>query len=186
MKSIFTIVALLLLSVPTFAQEVPLPIIDMHLHANSAGSQGPPPLGFCSPANFPPFDPGKQSWGKVFMEFFKNPPCENPIWSPMTDDEVMNQTLEILKRRNIIGVTSGPFVHKYKSAAPNRIISGSPTTFASSHWPSVDTVGTWINSGRLKVLSEVAIQYLGLEPGDPSFEPYFALAEELDVPVVTS
>ena len=106
MKSIFTVVAILLLSLTTFAQERPLPIIDMHLHANSASSQGPPPLGFCSPAIFPTLDPGKQSWGTVFMESFKNPPCDNPIWSPMTDDEVMNQTLEILERRNIIGVTT--------------------------------------------------------------------------------
>ena len=183
MKSIFTVVAILLLSLTTFAQERPLPIIDMHLHANSASSQGPPPLGFCSPAIFPTLDPGKQSWGTVFMESFKNPPCDNPIWSPMTDDEVMNQTLEILERRNIIGVTSGTFVHKYKSAAPHRIIAGLPLTFIRSNWPSVDTVRTWINSGRLAVFSEVAIQYRGMEPGDPAFEPYLALAEELDVPV---
>ena len=101
----------------------------------------------------------------------------------MTDDEVMKQTLEILERRNIIGITSGPFVHKYQSAAPNRIIAGLPLSFIRPNWPSVDTVRAWIDSGRLAVFSEVAIQYRGMEPGDPAFEPYFALAEELDVPV---
>ncbi len=45
-----------------------------------------------------------------------DPYCEDPIWSPTTDDEVMRKTLEILERRNIIGVTSGPLVDRYRSA----------------------------------------------------------------------
>ena len=40
MKSISTVVALLLLSRSTFAQERPLPIIDMHLHASSLDDFG--------------------------------------------------------------------------------------------------------------------------------------------------
>lgn len=183
MKVIFTIVAFFLMFLTTFAQEPPLPIIDIHLHANSASSQGPPPLGFCSPAIWPTFDPGKQPWGEVFADWMKNPPCDNPIWSPMTDDELMKKTLEILERRNIIGVTSGPLVHKYQSTAPNRIIAGLPLYFIRSNWPSVDTVRAWIESGRLAFFGEVAIQYRGMEPGDTAFEPYLALAEELDVPV---
>ena len=35
----------------------------------------------------------------------------------------------------------------------------------------------------MQAFSEITIQYRGLEPGDPSFEPYLALAEELDIPV---
>ena len=42
------------------------------------------------------------------MAKFKKPACADPIWSPMTDDELMNQTLAIAERRNIIGVLSGP------------------------------------------------------------------------------
>jgi predicted TIM-barrel fold metal-dependent hydrolase len=37
--------------------------------------------------------------------------------------------------------------------------------------------------GRFAVFAEVSVQYSGLSPADPSLEPYFALAEELDIPV---
>jgi predicted TIM-barrel fold metal-dependent hydrolase len=34
-----------------------------------------------------------------------------------------------------------------------------------------------------KVMGEIGLQYQGLSPSDPSVDQYFALAEELDVPV---
>ncbi|HYO83089.1 MAG TPA: amidohydrolase family protein [Bryobacteraceae bacterium] len=37
--------------------------------------------------------------------------------------------------------------------------------------------------GKLAVLAEFIPQYLGLEPASPQLEPYWALAEELDIPV---
>jgi len=37
--------------------------------------------------------------------------------------------------------------------------------------------------GRLDVLAEVTNQYAGIAPDDPRTEPYWALAEELDIPV---
>ncbi len=37
--------------------------------------------------------------------------------------------------------------------------------------------------GKLAVLAEFCPQYLGLEPASPKLEPYWALAEELDIPV---
>jgi predicted TIM-barrel fold metal-dependent hydrolase len=38
-------------------------------------------------------------------------------------------------------------------------------------------------AGRYQALAEFAPQYAGLAPNDPRLEPYFALAEELDVPL---
>lgn len=35
----------------------------------------------------------------------------------------------------------------------------------------------------MQVFGELALQYRGLSPDDPLLEPYFALAEELDIPV---
>lgn len=61
---------------------------------------------------------GQQPSGAVFLEGFKSPPRADRIWSPATDDELMKQTLEILLRRNRVGVTSGSLTEKYRAAAP--------------------------------------------------------------------
>jgi predicted TIM-barrel fold metal-dependent hydrolase len=41
----------------------------------------------------------------------------------------------------------------------------------------------WFKEGRYRVLAEVTIQYDGLAPDDRSFDPYVAVAEEVDVPM---
>jgi uncharacterized protein len=41
-----------------------------------------------------------------------------------------------------------------------------------------------INAGRIKALGEITAQYLGIAPNDPRLEPYFSLAEELDIPII--
>jgi hypothetical protein len=165
----------------------PLPIIDMHLHALRADSQGPPPLGFCLPlVDFPVAEPG-QSWGETFMDWLQHPPGDHPIWSSMTDEELMQQTLAIMERRNVFAVTSGSEVSIWKAAAPDRIIPGMlfpGMQFAFGEgMPTVDAVRAGFESGQFAVFGEVAIQYDGVEPGDPRFDPYLAVAEELDVPV---
>jgi len=169
------------------AQAVPPPIIDVHLHALPANHQGPPPLAFCLPTTqWPAHDP-QRPYAETFMEWEKNPTavdpyCEDPVWSPTTDDEVMRKTLEILERRNIIGVTSGPLVDRYRAEAPDRIIPGLLFS-VGAHPPPLDSVRAWFESGRYAVMGEVTNQYHGITPDDPLFEPYLALAEELDIPV---
>ena len=39
------------------------------------------------------------------------------------------------------------------------------------------------SEGKVAVLAEIGAQYRGLSLADPSYEPYFAMAEELDIPV---
>jgi hypothetical protein len=48
---------------------------------------------------------------------------------------------------------------------------------------SVDSMRAAFASGRYEGLAEFMPQYRGVEPTDPSILPFFALAEELDVPV---
>jgi hypothetical protein len=50
-------------------------------------------------------------------------------------------------------------------------------------WPPLDTVGAMAASGRIHVLGEINAQYGGLRLDDTALAPYFALAEELDLPV---
>ena len=47
------------------ARQTPLPVIDVHLHASAADSQGPPPLGLCGRGQFPVWDQ-RQTWGDTF------------------------------------------------------------------------------------------------------------------------
>lgn len=52
-----------------------------------------------------------------------------------------------------------------------------------ANWPDIDQLRRDIESGRIGALGEITTQFLGLGPSDPAFEPYFALAEEYDLPV---
>lgn len=167
---------------PSPQEDVP-PIIDMHLHALSATSQGPPPLALCPGAPPMVFDQ-RTSWAEQFLGAQKEPPCDDPILSPMTDEELMTATLEVMERRNIIGLTSSTpqRVQPWRAAAPERIIP----SLAFRLTPTAQTperVRQLYESGTIRALAEVTNQYVGIEPDDPRFDPYLALAEELDMPV---
>ncbi len=166
------------------SRQEPEPIIDMHLHAVPAGSQGPPPQIMCAPFDYLPARDTRLTWPEVFAGLAADPPCADPLVSPATDDEIMRRSLEILERRNIIGVTGGPLalVERWKEAAPDRIIGG--MSFAvSPDAPTPEEIRELFEAGRLQVLAEVTNQYLGIEPDDARFEPYLAMAEEIDMPV---
>ena len=161
-----------------------LPIIDMHLHANAADEQGPPPVGICAPyEEFPLWDPS-QPYDETFMAMLKQPPCADPIWSPITDEELMTQTIEVMTRRNIVGVLGGTpdRVAAWMKAAPGRFFPGCDFTLGPDAL-SPDSLRALHKAGRLAVLAEVMNQYAGIAPDDERMEPYWALAEELDIPV---
>ena len=161
------------------------PIIDVHMHALAADAQGPPPLGMCTPfSEFPAWDPATP-FGDLFIAKFKKPVCPDPIWSPVTDDEVMNQTLAIADRHNIIGVLSGPAerVAAWVRANPRRFIRGLSFQLGARSTPAPAALRAMHARGELQVLGEVTNQYAGILPDDPRMDPYWTLAEELDLPV---
>ena len=165
------------------AQQRGAPIIDMHLHALAADENGPPPVALCAPPlELPVFDP-RESWPQTFVAWTKNPRCPNPIWGPTTDDSVMTQTLEILKRRNIFGVASGSLLDRWREPGADRIIPGLDFSFSITPLPTPDQVRQWFTARKYAVFAEVAIQYDGVSPSDERFDPYLAVAEQLDVPV---
>ncbi|MBZ5499409.1 MAG: amidohydrolase family protein [Acidobacteriia bacterium] len=163
------------------AQTRPAPILDMHLHAFRAADQGPPPVSICVPLSIPPAENGA-NWGAAFGAFLKNPTCAHPIHSPLTDKELMDRTLAIMERRNVIGVASGPLVNEWRKVSGDRIIPGLFFDLGPGA-PSAGEMRALFKAGRYSVLGEVIIQYQGIEPGDAKFEPYLALAEEMDIPV---
>ena len=168
---------------PVLAQARP-PIIDMHLHAHAADHQGTPPRAICAPfTQFPTWDPTRP-WGAVIEEMQRDPPCDDPLSSPTTNEALRDGTLAILDRRNIIGVLSGPpaRVAEWRHEAPERIIPGIEL-FGRDVDVSPDSLRQLHLAGAVEVLAEVSSQYLGIAPNDPRLGPYWALAEELDVPV---
>ncbi len=162
-----------------------LPIIDMHMHALRADAQGPPPLAMCTPFEFPTRDPAKGNYTASFFELMKNPPCDDPVWSPETDEELMLQTFEVMEKYNMYGVASGDeleLVKYWKDRNPSRII---PSMFLkiSPDTPSADSIKTLFENGEIAVLGEVVTQYQGIMPADEALAPYWAMAEEADLPV---
>jgi len=169
------------LSGDVLAQNRPLPIIDMHLHANRADDNGPPPTYLCPGFENSAYDP-RQPWADAFMAVMKKPVCANPIVGAETDEMLMKTTFEILERRNIIGVASGPLVDRWRETGGDRIIPAAAFSFGPQA-PSAATLREWFSARRYLVFGEVGIQYQGVSPSDPRFEPYLAVAEAADVPL---
>ena len=161
-----------------------LPVIDVHVHASPANSQGPPPLGVCVNGTGWPVWDQRKPWPDTFMALTKKPPCSDPVWSPMTDDELRQQTIAVLQRRNIVGVVGGTAarVQRWRQDAPDRILPG-----LALELPKTDVTPALVRElhgkGELAVLAEVSHQYQGLAADDPAFEPFLATAEQLDIPV---
>ena len=162
-------------------QSRPLPIIDMHLHANRADDNGPPPTHVCPGFEKTAHDP-RLSWEAAFSAVMKTPPCTNPLKGAETDEALMKATFEILERRNIIAVTSGPLLERWQAAGNERIIPAAMFNFGPAAL-SVATLRDGFAAKRYAVFGEVGIQYQGASPSDPRFEPYLAAAEAADVPL---
>ena len=179
MKTSTFVLALLLYPVQVFAGQ-PLPVIDMHLHAFSM-EELPPGTPACPGDQHvlvPTIDPGEE------IDFSKFTTCEHPIFAPADGDALMRESIAALREHNVRrAMTEGPVerVAEWRNAAPDIIIPG--VAFGARREKSVDELRRLHANGQLAVLGEAYIQYRGLRPDDARFEPYFALAEELDIPV---
>jgi uncharacterized protein len=155
------------------------PIIDMHLHAHSLDQYGG---GFPNCANdqeilFPGIDPREP------IVFGRLKTCGSSVPAAATDELVMKESLSALTRHNIFAVTSGRLdtVRSWHAAAPERIIPAH--AFGDPGAPSPEEFRHLVSNGELALFAEVSPQYQNMMAGDPSLEPYFALAEDMDVPV---
>lgn len=159
------------------------PIIDMHFHALAADDQGPPPSTVCAPYETWPIHDADKPIDAYMKDFVGAPECRNRIASPMTDSELNRRNVEVLNRRNMLAVTSGDAdrVAALHKLAPSRIIQA--VQFGETKWPSIRELRNLHNAGRLQVLGEIVTQYGGTAPDSRKLEPYYSLAEELDIPV---
>ena len=168
-----------------FTQGPGKPIIDIHLHAFSHSSQGPFPAYICSnPTDWPAWDPAGP-YGPVFARVNEHPGCERPVTSQPSDEALLENTLAALERNNVIGFAGGPldYVERWRAAAPDRIIP-SVMFRLTPDAPSPDTIAEWYEAGRIEMLGEVTLQYQGILPDDPRFEPWLARLASIDLPML--
>ena len=177
------------LSVLPAAAQDRLPIIDMHLHAGSIDPAPPPPTAVCTPIDPPvPIWDQRRPFAEAWGTMLKFPACDDPVWSPTTDEALMRETIEAMERLNVIGVLGGVGLHRsaildeWLAAAPARFISGIPCVPTLPDC-SVEDLRELHAAGRLQVLAELYMWAAGMAPDDERLEPYWALAEELDIPV---
>ncbi len=160
------------------------PIIDMHLHAMTIDAEGPPPLFICAPFDYWPAWDTRLDHGDYEPSVDKHPPCAHPLKTPDTDAELMQRTLAIMRARNVTGLASGDpaSVERWKQAGGDRILRAVYFNPASGK-PSVSELRKLAQATRITAFAEIVAQYAGMPPNDPRLEPYYALAEELDIPV---
>ncbi len=148
-------------STPVYAQTRP-PVIDMHMHAHL------PEM----PAGIP--------------ALCRPDPCRGEGHASASSAETLERTLRAMEQYNVVkGFLSGArmeTVHEWVSAAPDRFIP-SPFIIEPGH-PNPETLRREYLAGRLTGMGEIAAQLHGYAPNDPALEPYFALAEELDIPLL--
>lgn len=157
------------------------PIIDIHVHTFGGGPGAAPMCPW--PPQFLASDPKGQEaaigWSKQ--------DCALPLATSATPDEYMKAVLAEWERLNVTAVVMADpaSARRWKAAAPARVIMG--TSFmnspAAGEYVSVDELRREFTTGGFKVMGEIGLQYQGLSPSDMSVDRYFALAEELDIPV---
>jgi len=172
--------ALLITAAAATGKPLPQPIIDMHLHAYPAGDMaGAPSCPGRRRPYYRPLDP------RAPFEPSKLIVCTDPIRASATDDALMRDSIAMLRKYNVRhAVASGdlPDVTRWRAAEPDRIVPA--IAFADDvNKFSVDEFRRLYGAGSFSVFAEVSNEYLGTSPADPRWEPYFALAEELDIPV---
>lgn len=157
------------------------PVIDMHLHAFPM-DELPPGVPACpgdQQVLVPTIDP------RDALDFSTFVTCSRPIFAARDDADLRDRSIAALRRHNIRrAVTEGPVAlvaDWRKAAGGDTLIPG--VAFGARKEKSIDELRRLHAEGKLAVLGEVYLQYRGHRADDPRYAPYFALAEELDLPV---
>lgn len=159
-------IATLLLSVagfcwssPARADEVPGPIIDMHVHAEY------------------------EIWAEEALCFPE--PCEHQPTTLDRIEDLLPATLRAMKRHGIVlGVLSERELERIQpwlDASPGTFIAGYQINNPAA--VTVDQLRDLLLSKQVGVIGEIAVMYERIAIDDPSVDPFFALAQSLDVPV---
>ena len=178
------IVMLALLAVSAAHGRQRYDVIDMHFHADLPDAEGPPGGKICAPyTTWAPRDPG-QPIDRYLDWFTVHPTCPHALIAPTDAAVLRDKGIEILSRYNVLALAGGEAatVEDYRTHAPDRILP-SASFGIGGDFPPIATLRRLHADGKLLALSEITTQYAGIAPDDPKLEPYYALAEELNIPV---
>ncbi len=162
------------------------PIIDMHMHASTPDDYGGPQTVCANngPVEFPPVDPREEATVQMTAV------CPAPIMSAASLEDNIRRTTKMMERYNIYGVidsegddlaSSLAWQTAWMEAAPGRFLPAiDPSDVARLNFNALKSA---IDDGRIRVFAEVSPQYDGELLTAERLDDYFALAEELDVPV---
>jgi predicted TIM-barrel fold metal-dependent hydrolase len=113
-------------------------------------------------------------------------PCRGEGGATAGHAETLEQTLQAMKRHNIVkAFLSGldlKIVRKWVERDPDRFIASPFILKPGQH--DLKRLRQEYEAGRLGGMGEIGTQLSGVAPNDPALEPYFALAEEFDTPVL--
>ena len=137
------------------------PVIDVHLH------------GYAS-------DPRWQA--RV-----PNPVTGTPM-TATTEDAHRRAVMDQMRRYNVVAAvlssgqaTTTPVLQRFTSISSLHFLP------AVAFEAPTEVTPEWIRAehraGRLAVIGEIGAPYAGFSAGDSAYEPFFALAEELDIPI---
>ena len=160
MRVPITLFLALLLAIPAKASDrYEGPIIDMHQHAQA------------------------EVWSDRRYCFPQ--PCEAGPTEAKPGDDMRQRTLDAMARNNIVlAVISSPTdaVLPWVSGHEDQYLTG--ILLETANDVSIDEMRDLFESGQASVLGEITAQYAGVPIDDPSLDPYFALAHELDLPIL--
>lgn len=115
----------------------------------------------------------------------------NPVTgtAPVASGEALRDaTVAAMNRNNVVLAVLNGYPATFEpwlEAYPDRFIAAF-MPFRNARTPLIapDELRRRIIDGEADMIGEMLGQYVGLAPADPAFEPFWALAEELDVPVM--
>jgi uncharacterized protein len=174
------------------AQAGATPVIDVHVHADPVADYGVTRSGPVPTICSDNVGITRLGWDPRTPFRFPISTCRGPrLPASRTDDDLRRTTLATLARHHARAVVMGEpdVVEAWRAAAPGRVIAA-VSFFRDSAGPDgrpllrdIAELRRLVLAGRVAVFAEVGPQYAGMSPADSVLDPYFALAEELDVPV---
>lgn len=157
------------------------PVIDVHMHAMDDAPWATPVCP--NQARFEASDPAD---GPEAPFGWSKEECSPKLY-PAPKGQYMKMVLAEMERMNVRGVVFGApdAVKKWQAAAPSRVIPGTAFGRVAASDPAKELKMLEVAFGQdgFKVMGEIGLQYEGISPSDMRVDPFFALAEKLDIPV---